>query len=59
MLRAHNPVLRCAQPASRRLLRITGILTKMLSQLNGTEANKALVVTQIRGHIAGSPPPLI
>ena len=39
MLRAQNRVLRCGQPASRRLLRKTAILTQMLHQRNSATAN--------------------
>ena len=39
MLRAQNRVLRCAQPASRQLLRKTAILTQMLRQRDSTTAN--------------------
>ena len=40
MLRAQNRVLRCAQPASRRLLRKTAILTQMLRPRNSATANE-------------------
>ena len=39
-LRAQNRMLRCAQPASRRLLRKTAILTQMLRQYNSVAANQ-------------------
>ena len=40
MLRAQNRALRCAQPASRRLLRKTAILTQKLRQRNSATANE-------------------
>ena len=39
LLRAQNRVLRCAQPASRRLLSKTAILTQMLRPRNSATAN--------------------
>ena len=39
MLRARNHVLRRAQPASRRLLRETGMFTQMLRPRNSATAN--------------------
>ena len=41
MLRAKKRVLRCAQPASRRLLRKTAILTQMLRPRNSASAIKS------------------
>ena len=39
MFRAQNRELRCAQPASRRLLRKTAMLTQMLRQRSSATAN--------------------
>ena len=43
MLRAQNRVSRCAQPASRRLLRTTGILTKYCARARAQQLINALV----------------
>ena len=40
MLRTQKRVLRCAQPASRRLLRKTDVLTQRLLQRNSATANR-------------------
>ena len=62
MLRAQNRVLHCTQPASRRLLRKTAVLTHMLGQRNSATANQCpagicyYTVRYARSALKGSTP---